>query len=219
MRKDKNKAIQLRRSGKSYKEINKILGISPGTLSAWFNKEVWSRDIKELRIKEAKEVNSKRIHKMNSARKKKLDILYKQTRTEAQKEFVLFKKSLLFATAISLYWGEGDKSRSTGIVRISNTDFAVIKIFVDFLVKFCKTDKEKIKIWLLLYPDLGEKKCKQKWIRETGMPAKSFYKTQIIEGRHKTKRLPYGVGNIIISNKCLKEKVLEWIKLTKEELK
>ncbi|NOY35358.1 MAG: hypothetical protein GXP44_00270 [bacterium] len=219
MRKDKHKAFQLRKNGKSYKEINRLLKISLGTLSEWFKKEEWSRIIKEQKIAETKRVNSKRLRKINLTRKRKLEVLYKEMRMEAQREFVLFKKSFLFATAIALYWGEGDNSRSTGIVRISNTDFAVIKIFSDFLVKFCDVDKKKIRIWLLLYPNLDEQECKQKWIKKTKIPAENFYKTQVIKGKHKTKRLPYGVGNIIISNKCLKEKILEWIKLSRLELK
>jgi len=40
MRQDKSKAISLRKKGKSYNEIVKILNISKGTLS------VWLRDIK-----------------------------------------------------------------------------------------------------------------------------------------------------------------------------
>jgi len=217
MRKDKIKAFQLRKQGKSYNKINKILGISKSTLSVWFKNEDWSFVIKAKIIEKTKSRNMERIKKMNLARKNRLEILYEETRIEAKNEFKLFKKDPFFISGIMLYWGEGDKSKNSGIVRISNIDFPIIKIFFNFLIKFCKIDKEKIKFWLLLYPDNNEKECKMKWNKKTGIPLNNFYKTQVIKGRHKTKRLIYGVGNIIISNKCLKEKILEWIRLSEEE--
>lgn len=217
MRKDKIKAFQLRKQGKSYNEINEILGISKSTLSAWFKGERWSFVIKNEIIKKTKIRNIDRMKKMNLARKDRLNILYKEARAEAKNEFKLFKKDPLFISGIMLYLGEGDKSRNSGIVRISNVDFPIIKIFFIFLIKFCKIDKDKIKFWLLLYSDNDEKECKVKWNKETGIPLNNFYKTQVIKGRHKTKRLIYGVGNIIISNKRLKEKILEWIRLSEEE--
>lgn len=45
----------------------------------------------------------------------------------------------------------------------------------------------------------------------------NFIKPTIINGRHKTRRLAYGVCTVSITNKYLKRKLLTWIDLYKKE--
>ena len=117
-----------------------------------------------------------------------------------------------------LYLGEGDKTNANNLVRIANIDFYVLKIFLKFLVSFCGVSKNKIRFWVLLYPDLDLKECEGKWQKELNFNKENFYKAQRIKGRHKTKRLIYGVGNIILGNKRLKIKILKWIDLLSKDL-
>jgi len=46
MKKDKEKAVFLRKQGKSYKQIQQELGIATSTLAGWFKNEPWSQEIK-----------------------------------------------------------------------------------------------------------------------------------------------------------------------------
>ena len=96
---------------------------------------------------------------------------------------------------------------------MSNVDPEMIKIFIIFLVKICKVDDAKIKLWLLLYLDLKEKDCKRYWQEKLNIKDEQFGKTQYIMGRHKIKRLNWGVGNMYTTNRVLKEKLLTWIEL------
>ncbi|MBU1179257.1 hypothetical protein KKB69_02915 [Patescibacteria group bacterium] len=89
----------------------------------------------------------------------------------------------------------------------------MIKIFIDFLIKICKIKKEKIKAWILIYPDLNPQKCLDFWKKHSGLNLKNFNKTICIRGKHKTKKLEFGVCNITVSNTYFKEKLMEWIKL------
>jgi hypothetical protein len=93
-----------------------------------------------------------------------------------------------------------------------------LRIFIKFLSNFCGIDKNKIKFWLLCYPDHNKKECEEWWSKNLNLPLEKFYKAQVIQGKHKSKRLPYGVGNITIGGKVLKIKVLRWIELMCEEL-
>jgi len=122
------------------------------------------------------------------------------------------KNNPLFIAGVAIYWGEGD-SKSKHNTRMANTDPAMIKIFIDFLTKMCKIKKEKIKAWILVYPDLDQNKCLEYWKKHTGLKLDNFNKTICINGKHKTKRLDFGVCNIGVGNTYFKEKVKIWIKL------
>ena len=216
MRKDKEKAIELRRLGKSYREIRDILGIPLGTLSDWFTKESWSYEI-GLRLTEERRKNSKiEIKELHRIRGLQLREIYRTGREDAEKEFHLLNEDPLFVAGVVIYWGEGDKV-SKNNCRISNTDPKMVKLFKAFLEDICNIPLVKIRCSLLLYPDLDEENCKLHWHRETGMPLENFTKTMFIKGRHKTKRLSYGVCNLVVSSRYLKEKMLVWLRLIGRE--
>ncbi len=218
MRADKKSAEKLRRSGKSYKEISKALGVAKSTLSKWFSNEEWSLDVTKNLQSRAIESSKKRIKSLNVVRHIRLEELYIKAETEAEKEFVKYKNNALFISGVMLYWGEGDKKFENGRVKVSNTDPSIIKIFRNFLIKFSNYPIEKIKGWILLYPDINKESALSYWSRETGIIKSNFTKSTVIQGRHKTHRLPYGTCTVHITNKYLKKKILKWIELYKNEL-
>ncbi|MFT5037058.1 MAG: hypothetical protein ACI9VM_000632 [Candidatus Azotimanducaceae bacterium] len=208
MRTDKEQAFALRRSGKSYKEIHSSLGMSVSTLSNWFHGQDFSEAIKKSLTNEAIAVSSVRLRKLNKIRGDSLAALYEQAKREAVSELDRYKNDPLFISAIVAYWGEGDKV-TTGLVRLANTDPAMIKLFMLFLTRICKAPPEKIKGALYIYPNLDEYECKRYWSDQTGLV--HFHKTMILPSRHKTKRLPYGTCTVLIANTYLKKKMLVWI--------
>jgi hypothetical protein len=129
---------------------------------------------------------------------------------EAKRCFGRFGGNPFFAGGIALYWGEGD-SKPTNPLRLSNTDPRMIALYVKFLRIVMDIPDEKIKIGLVLYPDLSDHACRTFWSDTTGLPAKSFMKTQYIEGRHPTKRLTYGICMVVVNSRAAKLKMLTWI--------
>jgi hypothetical protein len=83
---------------------------------------------------------------------------------------------------------------------------------------FCSINKEKMRFWMLCYPDHDIEKCLNWWSESIGIGRNQFYKTQVIQGRSKEKKLLYGVGNIMITSTFLKTKVLRWIELMSDHL-
>lgn len=218
MRNDKKSAIKLRNNGKSYAQINEALGIPRSTLSEWFSREEWSLKIKNQLQEKAKQASKEKIKKLNVARQIKLEEFYLRAEKEAKEEFLRNKADIIFVSGIMLYWGEGDKKFENGRVKVANTDPSVIKIFRNFLIKFGHYPLERIKGWILLYPDLKPEHCLTYWSKEAGILKSNFIKSTIIKGRHKVHRLPYGTCTIHVTNKYLKKKILTWIYLYKEEL-
>ncbi len=216
MRKDKKEAVRLRKIGMSYNEIKTTLGVPKSTLSDWLKTNGWSDKIKRLLIKKAQIKSTIRLQKLNLIRGKHLAQLYEEARSEAKSEFEHFKLYPLFVAGVAIYWGEGDKA--TRNLRLGNTDPAMIKIFVKFLREICGAEKEKIRAYVLLYPDLDSEHCKNFWIEQSGLTGKNFNKCVIIQGRHKTRRTKYGVCTVGISSSYLKEKMFTWLDLLPKEL-
>ena len=101
MRHDKHKALHLRKLGKSYNEIQQLLGMPKSTLSGWLKTSQWSQKIKKnLEAKRAK-YGTIRLQALNNIRGGHLAKLYTQARKEATEEFEYFKLHPLFVAGIS----------------------------------------------------------------------------------------------------------------------
>lgn len=213
MRNDKHITIKLRKQGKSYSRISKEIGIPKSTLSDWFSNKKWSQVIKKELTRKANYIARKRLRLINKALREEWEKWREKARKEARREFVRLQRNPLFIAGIMLYWGEGDSKIENSAVRLSNTNPDLIKIFSLFLQKVCRVQKERMRVAIILYPDLNEKKCKHFWSMATGISENQFTKTQFIKGKHPTKRLSHGICIINVSSRELKEKVFVWINL------
>ncbi len=217
MRKDKEQAISLRRDGKSYNQIASELGVPKSTLSDWFRNQNWSNDLSKKLSERAKKSHIVRIQRLNKIRGDNLKQLYEQARKEAIEEFDLLKYHPLFISGLMIYWGEGNKSSKSNCC-VANTEPLMIKLFLSFLKNICGFEGPKMKAWLLLYPDLDEDKCKEYWINNAGLKPEDFNKSMVILGKHKTRRLSYGVCSVGVSSAYLKCKIMKWIEMLAIEL-
>lgn len=206
MRTDREKAIKLRKQGKSYNEICAELGMSKSTLSNWFRGLDFSQEIKRNLTEESARISSSRMRDLNRIRGETLKATYEIALQEAREELEIYKDNPLFISAVIAYWGEGDKVQK-GQVRIINTDPNMIKLFKKFLLEICKVPEGKLYGALYIY--LDEQVCKSFWSKETGITR--FHKTMILPSRHKTRKLKKGIFNVGVSNTYLKKKMLLWI--------
>src|SRR3989344_2769843 len=109
MRHDQPQAFSLRKQGKTYREIEKILIVSRSTLCDWFKNEDWSKHIKKSNTNKHIKLSKERLKKLHQGRRLMLEKKYKEVESEAEKEFQFFKKDPLFMAGLMLYAGEGDK--------------------------------------------------------------------------------------------------------------
>lgn len=217
MRHDKAEATQLRRSGKSYQEILRILAVPRSTLSGWFGKEDWSAKIRQQLTADTRDTHNLRLVDLNKIRGENLELAYDEARRVAAEEFELLKYNPIFIAGIMLYWGEGDKA-TRGQVRLTNTDPEMLKLYYIFLKDVCRISTKRIGAHVLLYPDLNEKATLEYWSSRIGIPLERFIKCTTIQGRHPTKRLGYGVCMVYVSSSYFKAKVNEWLALLPQEL-
>lgn len=211
MRNDKEKVLNLRSLGKSYNEIREMLKISKSTLSLWLSRYDWSKDLAIRLAKEAQEKSIVRLRYLDKIRGEHLKKVYEEAKQEAFHELETLRYYPLFIAGVMLYWGEGDKSERSGGLKISNCDPGVIRLFQCFLVHVCRVDKRKIKAHLLLYPDLDGRVCREYWKENGGLSEEQFTKDVYILGRHKTRRVRYGVCSLGLGSTYLKAKMRCWI--------
>lgn len=207
----------LRKMGKSYKQIHAELRIPVSTLSDWFAGEEWSQKIRTRLTQEASVLHTARIIELDRIRGQHLARAYEAAREEARREFQTLKYDPLFISGIMLYWGEGTKNPKQG-VKFTNSDAKMVRFYVEFLRKSCQIPVEKIRAYVLIYPDIEEKVSRAYWSKMTALPWENFTQSIVIQGRHATRRLGWGVCTISVSSTYFKQKVLEWMKLLPDEL-
>lgn len=210
-------AKELRKRGFTYVEIAKIVNVSKSTISLWLSRETWSRSITESNKKRSAKENGKRISLLNTARGNQYKKLYAEAERSAVTEFKHYKNNPLFIAGLMLYVGEGDNS-DNHLIRIANAKMDVHRIFIKFAMEYLGVSREKIRFWVLLYPDLDPQKCSQYWSKKLKLPLSQFHKYQVIEGRSTKRTLHDGVGNTIIGGTVLKKRLLKWIALASKEL-
>jgi hypothetical protein len=218
MRKDKVRAYKLRREGKSYKQINRLLGIPLGTLGGWFKDEDWSQEIRNRLGKEQSLSSPKKLKAIIKANKKRWSDLHQKYRAESEKQFETLKNDPLFLAGVMLYWGEGEKDPRYSRIKLSNSDPLLIQVFYDFLCNSIKIPKDNVYAYLVLYPDLSDAMQKNFWSRATGIPLTQFKNTIYLKGLKSSKRRSYGVCNIIVNSREQKEKIMTWIDLCRRML-
>jgi hypothetical protein len=217
VRKDKQKAIELRQDRKSYNYISKKLGVPKSTLSSWFKEIDWSLQLREILKEESSfrvPERLKNVLKANQLRWQKLD---KENEQKATEGYPQLKLSPLFNLGLSLYWSLGDQSLKNNIVSVSSNDPQILKVINSFLISFAKDQQEKISAKLIIYPDLNEGMQKNFWSLATGIPSPRFKKSTVIKTKS-NKRSSYGICEIFVNSRALKLKILKWLELYKQDI-
>ncbi len=208
-RKEKEKAIKLRKKGKSYSEILKKVNASKGTISNWL------RDIKLTKKQQKRLIKKSQKHLYDYAKKKqrKKKEKIKRITKKSQKQLKNLTKNPLFLPGLMLYWAEGDKSEQGYCVKFTNSDSAMIKFMMNWFRKICKVPENKFRISIQIHSLNCNKKVKKYWSKITNIPTSQFYKSYVKKtslGQRKNK--PYnGTCAIRINDIDLLRKIKGWI--------
>lgn len=118
------------------------------------------------------------------------------------------REAVLYGLGIGLYWGEGTKANKNSI-RLGNSNPALIKRFVDFLVSFYQIDRKRLRFGLQVFSDMNADATLSYWARYLNVPKKQFYPKVIVTPyrgvgnyREKTKR---GVVTVYFNNSKLRD--------------
>ncbi len=190
----KSKAISLRREGYSYSDIKKKINVSKSTLSLWLSSLPYiPNEYARQKIARARLISS------NVKKKNRIDSI-NRAKEIARKDINNLTKRDLFMLGIGIYIGEGSKTHD--IVRVSNSNPAIIRFMVVWFQKICGLDIKNLSIRLHVYPDNDLKECEQFWVRETGISTAQFLKPYIDVRINKKKsngrKLSFGTAHLSI---------------------
>ncbi len=131
------------------------------------------------------------------------------------------KETFLFGLGLGLYWGEGTK-KSPDAVRLGNSDPALVKAFLNFLVRCYGVHDKKFRFALQVFDDMSPHKTLDFWCNSLGVSKNQFSKIIITPSRgtgtyrEKTK---YGVVTVYICNKKLRNMMIAEVeKLQKKSM-
>lgn len=206
----KNEAIRLRKLGRSYREIEKELGVARSTLSYWLkNVDIskvqslklysnWVSGIKDGRTKGAM---ANRVAKIN--RLQAID-------NDVQKEYASkhLAEDVLQMLFVGLYLGDGFKIE--GRVGLGNADPGIVLLFVVLLEKLYKVDRSRLKAQIFARADQDESKLLDYWSDQLNLDSAQFYKTQFdYRTKGKDSHINYhGVCAVSYNDTLLQRKIL-----------
>lgn len=209
--KEKDRAIKLRKAGWSYSQIKAAIGVSKGSLSLWLGDMPLSRN----RMRELRDWNEKRIEKYRETRRIKREKMLAGVYKEEKSKILPLSKRDVFIGGLFLYWGEGGKTKMAEL-GFSNTNPAMCKFCVFWMVNELKFPKRKIKIRLHLYKDMSVATETKFWSKKLKISQKQFRSPYIKNSRLENLSYKRGYGhgtcNILVGNAILARKVLMGLK-------
>lgn len=170
------KAIQLRKKGKSIKQIAKLLGVSVSIVSLWCREvELTAEQKEKLKRRKVRIRHLRRLAKQSHLEKV---IRVKKLIEEGQSEIKLLTYQELFLTGLALYWAEGFKSIKEGRLGFCNSDPMMIKFMIQWFRKALKIKQEDFILrteFNVSHKDRVEK-IKSFWSKTTGISLDQFEK-------------------------------------------
>lgn len=217
----RKQAVDLRRSGNSYSQINAKLGVAKSTLSNWLNADPFSQQVKSDNIKKAKLAWANNIAKYNKRRHAAHLEKIKRQLAHYAEEVPTIRTRDLFFLALGLYWGEGSK-REERQVRLTNSDPELIAAAMRFFVDYCRIPVEKIHPVINVHSNVDIEEAKKYWSGILNMKIGSMAVYTVVSkaGRNKrpTHRLPYGTMQLRIRNAEFTRRIHGWLQGVKVQL-
>jgi len=216
--KEKEKAIQLRRNGLSYREILEQIPVAKSSLSLWL------RSVK-LAKRQKQRLTAKRLAAVirgGAIKREKRIALTKEIKDKARKEIGKLSKRELFLIGVALYWAEGSKEKvhsPKSRVIFSNSDPYMINIFLRWLAEVIKLPRERIHFNIVLHETSNYRveEVKKYWYIKTGFSEKHFGKIYFKKNKINTKRKNIGenyfglIRLLVKESSNLNRKIQGWI--------
>ena len=144
-------AVKLRRSGRSIREIETLIGVSRSTLSAWFKDiQLTKSQIKKLRLNWAIGLVKARQKAIIYHKEKKL-LRLKVAKSEAELSVSALNLQDIHVLKLALamlFAGEGFKAADE--TSLGNSDVMIVKSFIKMLDSIYGLNKDKLRIYLHL---------------------------------------------------------------------
>lgn len=212
----KQKAIFLRTERKlSYNAILEQVPVAKSTLSNWLGEyPLSSNRILELKRLAGKK-NEARVElfraTMREKREREDDMVYQKY----LKRFKKPSKGSLFVAGLMLYLAEGSKTNRNRVV-ITNTDYRMLKFFINWLELFFGVARSRVKLYIQLYKTMDARKEVDLWATQLNVPKSQIYKPFLRELKPASfsykESFRHGTCAIILNNTSTRREIMMAIK-------
>lgn len=177
----KSKALQLRKDGKTYGDIRKILGkpVSKSTLSHWLRDLVFTEtQRKKLERRVASKIRKAQVKGWAISKEKRQQYLESLTARNTYLLPLIRKRDVARIALAMLYLGEGAKWRSHPGLHLGSSDPEIVRIYIKLLRKCYGIAGEDLRARISYRADQNLSKLTAFWSRITNIPRHHFYKTK-----------------------------------------
>ena len=221
MRTDREAARKLRLRGKSYTEIQRLLGVPKSTLSTWFSSLILSEKL-QAQIRQRTSQHS--LAGLLAGNRAQTDRAIRRARSESEvgRRLIgeLSDRELLLV-GIALYWAEGYKRPKIRNgrpvthhpVSLTNADPRLIQVFLRFLRCLFSVSDAQLKISIRMFEHQNETTLRNFWSEMTGIAAERIQVSLVTLSRSSTGKRPYnrlefGVAQVRVNDTRLYHQIM-----------
>jgi len=183
----KNKALVLRRRGRSITEISERLDVPKSTVGVWCrNFKLGKKQIDRLAKRQESGSYKGRMRFLEKIRSERL-FETRKLKEEGLKEVSSIKRRDLFVSGIAMYLSEGSTSESNEEVSFTNSDFRTILFMKKWFMDICGISEDRFIIQIRINKAHRNKvrDAENYWSKITGVPLNQFTKTILIDSKSK----------------------------------
>jgi hypothetical protein len=183
---EKEKAVELRRKGLSYKEILKQVPVAKSSLSLWLKDLPLTKDEKTvLKDRTDSNISHGRIKAASELRNRRLE-RERVWLEEAKTSFQTSRNDPLFHAGIALYWAEGSKTDS--MWSLINTDVDLVLTMLSWLRNYTQVSSDDIYFRLYAHKPYAHENLEAWWQKRLEAGPEQFLKTVYKETKHLVKQ-------------------------------
>lgn len=188
----RDRAVELRLQGRSYRQIKEILGVSTSSLSLWL-REIPLTPAHRMALADRKRgailKRAAAIHAASRARDRRLA-------DEAAEQIILVSVGELFVAGVVAYWAEGVKTKPWGKrerVEFTNSDPAMVRLFLTWL-DLLGIPKQRVDYRVAIHESANVDAAVRFWAEIVRTPPEQFLKTTLKRHNPRTVRKNVGEG-------------------------
>jgi transposase-like protein len=186
----RERAVAMRAEGRSYREIQAIVGVSKSTLSLWLRDVPLTEDQQRALDMRGPAVNrSNAVAARANATRRRAHV-----QETARDQVTHLSESELFVAGLVAYWAEGTKNKpwrfGQGVVFI-NSDPGMIRLFLRWL-DLIGVERERLRFRLSIHESADVPSALRYWSTIVDAPPEAFGNTQLKTHNPKTVRRQVG---------------------------